>query len=587
TAPLHNRRPSPVQSQINSSHHLDQPPWTAHLEAVQNAFEQTRGDFRAKFTAAVEARLAQIALPEVFIEVPEHPEQLSKGDLDALVRPAADGFLRSHPTKAELVEQAVRIRRRQKHRPAWIPRIDLSGETIVPAARVAAEDEREPDRPLLVTALAEPGEITVALPAAGDERPELAMAPGGVGEWESALYVVLGLVGADCAARTITLDAAANEALVPDENRWWSTAPSPSVSAAEDPGVASELLATCKTLGGLLVVDGTSPEVLDAVAFALQSAGNWRYGPRWQMEPSNPSGDVTALTTARAAVAGWASPKRSGLIVFVYGGVLYADEGLVGFPAPLHSYLLVVSRSADGTDSPETVHRVNLSCPGEHWCHRNGCPDTGFPEFDTPLTLIITGGHAAQAASASTDEFWRRSYQDLYGDENTLNETEQVLDKLVAVLGRSGWVELSDSTWDGGLEERLLRRGEHCITAAYDLVTRQIQLSDGRAELESTLQILAEEGILIEDNGREKLEMNEAAFENWGADVMTAADEFLSGRIKEFSHLVTPMQITLLGLHPHGDGSLRAPEAVSLAERQLGRFFEVAGVLSGNDDDSA
>jgi hypothetical protein len=91
------------------------------LEPVRKAFESAKGDFTAKFTAAVQARMAQLVVPEVFIDLPEHPEDLRKADLEALVRPAADGFLRSYPTKDELLDQADRIRRRQERRPAWIP----------------------------------------------------------------------------------------------------------------------------------------------------------------------------------------------------------------------------------------------------------------------------------------------------------------------------------------------------------------------------------------------------------------------------------------------------------------------------------
>lgn len=97
------------------------------LEPVRKAFESTKGDFTAKFTAALQARLAQMVVPELFIDVPQHPEVLRKADLEALVRPAADGLLRSYPTKDELLEQANRIRRRQEQRPPWIPRLDREG----------------------------------------------------------------------------------------------------------------------------------------------------------------------------------------------------------------------------------------------------------------------------------------------------------------------------------------------------------------------------------------------------------------------------------------------------------------------------
>jgi hypothetical protein len=60
------------------------------LEPVRKVFESTRGDFAAKFTAAVQARFAQMVVPEVFIDVPEHPEELRKAELEALVRPATE-----------------------------------------------------------------------------------------------------------------------------------------------------------------------------------------------------------------------------------------------------------------------------------------------------------------------------------------------------------------------------------------------------------------------------------------------------------------------------------------------------------------
>ena len=91
------------------------------LETARIAFETTPGNFRAKFTAAVQARLAQSAAPEVFIEIPEFPDQLRKVELEALVRPAAVGFLRSSPSKDELLDQVASIRHRQQTLPASGP----------------------------------------------------------------------------------------------------------------------------------------------------------------------------------------------------------------------------------------------------------------------------------------------------------------------------------------------------------------------------------------------------------------------------------------------------------------------------------
>ncbi|WP_204015041.1 hypothetical protein [Virgisporangium aurantiacum] len=548
------------------------------LEPARKAFEDTRGDFRAKFTAAVQARLAQIAVPEVFIDLPEHPDEFRKADLEALVRPVADGFLRSYPSKDELLTQVARIRRRQAHRPAWIPRVYRYGNRITSAEASPPEDEREPDRPLPVTALTELGEVTVMLPAAGQDRPELAMASGGIGEWESALFTFLGLIG-DAPATIVTIDAAANESLIPDQARWWSPEPARPVGAAQDPGVASELLATSPTLGGLPVID-TGSERYEVVIDALAAVGDWRHSPQWTLEAWDPTDDVATLAVARAAIAGWADEHRSGVAVFVYGGALHTNDGLFDAPTPLHSYALVATRSTDGTDTVDTVHRVNLTCPGQNWCHRGGSLNHNVPALTALLMPAVTAGHAAAAADSSNDERWAESYQQLYGDGEGPDYTDSVLEHLTLALAPHGWAELTDSTWEGGLEQTLLRRGEHCLSAAYDPVTRQMQLTDGKAELESVLDMLADDGVLTDNDGQETVDTSEEAVGRWGADLLTAATDLLAGRIKELPQLATPIQITMLGLHPHADGTLRGPEAPALAEHQLGALLHTVGLFA-------
>lgn len=553
------------------------------LEPVEKAFREASGDFRVRFAAALRARLAELVAPEVFIDLPAHPDQLRKADLDTLVRPAADGFLSSYATKDDLLRQVDRIRRRQQQRPAWIPRIDRDGKPLPPETdpeSTSAGTGREPDRPLVVTALGEIGEVTVLLPEAGEDRPELPMAPGGVGEWESALYSVLGLAGEHAAAQTITLDAPANEALVPDEVRWWPTEPSQSVPAAQDPGVARELLATSATLGGLPVAD-TTPDAYEAVVDALASAGDWRYSPRWRLESWIAGNETTALAVARAAMAGWADEHRSGVIVYVYGGTLYSDDGLVGTPSPLHSYLLSVSRSADGTDTAGAVHRVIWSCPGEHWCHRGGGPDVDVPELDALLTPIITATHAADAAIDCMDGRWAESYQQLYGDGDGPDYTDRVLEVVTAMLSSAGWIELEESTWEGGLEQSLLRRGEHCLHATFDPVTRQLQLADGKSELELNLQLLADEGVLIGEDGQERVD--DAGAEQWSTALLTAADDLLQGHINNLPQLISPVQITLLGLHPHADGALRGPQAPALVEHQLDALLGTTSLVTSRE----
>jgi hypothetical protein len=551
------------------------------LEPVRQAFEFTRGDFTAKFTAAVQARLAQLVVPEVFIDLPEHPEELRKADLEVLVRPAADGFLRSYPTKDELLDQAGRIRRRQERRPAWIPRLDRDGKPMPGPEAESADAEPRPERPLVVTALAELGDVSILLPAPANDRPELAMAPGGIGEWGAALYAVLGVTGERGPAATVPIDAQANEALVPDGLRWWSTERARLLPAAQDPGVASELLATSVTLGGLAVSDNTV-DGYEAVAGALASAGDWRYSPRWLLDGWSPGDDARVLAACRACIAGWADEGRSGLIVYVYGGALHSNEGLFSVPGPLHNYLLCVTRSADGTDPVAAVHRVILSCPGENWCHRGGCPDAGFPEVAALLTPVVTAGEAAQAADGIGG--WAgEAYARLYGASGVDGYADSVLDHIEVMPAGTGWVELDRSTWEGGLEESLLRRGQHCLTASYDPVTRQVRLVDGKPELEATLDLLADDGVLTGGDDQVSVDTSEATVERWGTDLLTAAEDLLRGRIAELPQPAAPVQGGLLGLHPHADGTPRGPESTTLVDEQLAVLLRTAGVISNAD----
>lgn len=546
-------------------------------EPVRKAFESTKGDFAAKFTAAVQARVSELVVPEVFIEVPEHPDELRKADLEALVRPAVDGFLRSYPNKDELLRQAARIRRRQERRPLWIPRLDRDGNPLPGPGTDPSDAEVRPERPLTVTALVELGDVTVLLPAEDEERPELVMMPGGVGEWEAALYTVLGITSEHRSSATVPIDAEANEALVPEGVRWWSDESVRSLAAVQDPGVASELLAT-STLGGVPITDNT-PEGCVAVAIALGSAGDWRYSGRWLLDSWDPGDGVGTLATARAAIAGWADEGRSGLIVYVYGGALHGTEGLIGVPSPLHSYLLCVTRSADGTDSVETVHRMILSCPGENWCHRGGCPDTDFPEVVALLTSIVTAESVTD--TADEDDGWAgETLQRLYGASGVDDYADEVLDSLEGMLSGAGWVELDRSTWEGGLEESLLRRGEHCLTASYDPVTRQVRLADGKPELELNLQMLADAGVLTGAGDQEAIDTSDAAAERWGADLLTAAQDLLRGRINELPQPGVPVQGALLGLHPHADGTLRGPQSTTLVSEQLSVLLRTAGVAT-------
>jgi hypothetical protein len=548
----------------------------ADLEPARIAFEATRGDFATRFTAAVEALVVRLVKPEVFIDIPEHPEKLTKNELDALVRPAA-GFLRSYPTKDELLRQLELIKWRQERRPVWMPWIDRDG---APLPTVTDAQDEVVLRPVAVSSFPELGEVAVHLPVDTEERPELTMSPGGIGELEVVLHTVLDVAGNEAPCGAVWLDARANEALVPEDARWWSPEPPQSVPAAQDPGVASELLATTVALGGVAVDDNT-PGAAEAVVGALASAGDWRHSRHWRLDAWDPSDDTGILATAQAAIAGWADEGRSGLIMCVYGGAFHGTEGLFPVPSPLHSYLLCVTRSATGEDTVETVHRVSLSCPGENWCHRGGCPDAPIVDV-TMHASVMAAGLAADVASGD-DGRVREEYEGLYGASNHDEYADVVLDIAEAMLSSAGWVELERSTWEGGMEEYLARRDEHCLTVAYDPITRQIRLADGKHDLEMMLDLLGDEGILTGDDGQEVVDTSDDAVQQWGIEVLTAAEDLLGGRISESPLADGPVQGALLGLHPYADGRLHAPASTVLVERQLAALLSRIGVLRDSD----
>src|SRR4051812_7335532 len=75
------------------------------MDEAERAFRDTDGSFQDKLRAAVVLIAAGMVQAEVFVDLPDDPERLSVAELDDLVRPVAEGFLRSHPKRAELLYQ--------------------------------------------------------------------------------------------------------------------------------------------------------------------------------------------------------------------------------------------------------------------------------------------------------------------------------------------------------------------------------------------------------------------------------------------------------------------------------------------------
>lgn len=548
------------------------------LEAARKAFETTHGDFRAKLTAAMAAHLAPRVDSEVWIDIPEHPESLSKTELDALVRASPHVFVRSNATKADLLGHLEVIGRRQARRPTWIPRVRPDGSPVESAEAGPGTATELVDGVFEVNSLPEVGAVVVRTFAGDRELPRLLPTAGGIGEWESALFEFLGFTHGGPES-SIVLDADANEALVPGGPPWWRDEPAKAKCGAEDPGVANELLATASSVGGIDVVEG-STEAYAAAVEALAGAGDWRFSPRWALDAYDDGESTVTQSAAHAAIAGWSDEERSGFVVYVFGGAFNDVYGLAGSPQPLHSHLLVVTRAGDGRDPVGAVHRVTLSCPGEYWCHRGGCSVGNLSEFRDirgMLGAIATSVQAARRLIDSADA--TKSFELLYGGHDGGAVAESLLDVVNLLLSADGWQDVEGSEWEGGLEERLFRRNQHLLEVSYDPSTRQIALRDGKPAIEGTLDILGEDGVLIEEAGKINIDAEKATVVGWNPALVDAVSTYLRGKIEDLVLSAAAPQMSVLGLHPYSDGTLRAPDAGQLVEQQLTTFLAAENII--------
>lgn len=93
------------------------------FDAAEEAFNAAEGDFAARLLAAVTAGVEASAEYETepHVRIPADYQKLTVPELDAMIRPFAVGFLRSHPLRDELLYQVQEVKRRQESHAQWAP----------------------------------------------------------------------------------------------------------------------------------------------------------------------------------------------------------------------------------------------------------------------------------------------------------------------------------------------------------------------------------------------------------------------------------------------------------------------------------
>jgi hypothetical protein len=521
----------------------------ADADSAEEAFTDNDGTFLERLTAAINALVRPLLRPEGFIEIPGNPELMTRADLDALVRPVAEGFLRSQPTKDELLSQLQQIARRQASRPSWMPRTDDSSST-----GDAPNSFEESLRPVAATLSGFPelGGVTVEIPAFyGDLMyPADSTDPALL---QMALLTVFGATNASAPGRTIRGDGEALDALVPAGQRWWVP---PQVTltpraAAEDAGVAVEVLATTQSLGGMAVQDIDDPDAADVAADVLLCAGSWKHSPRIVVDGRRPADDSPIRSLARASFAGWASDSNEGFVVAAVSGGWEQDSGVSPLGHWLHTSILWwTAPTAAAMEGAGTLRRVVLHCPGEDICQRGGC---NAVLDETLLAAVgLVAADAAMTASVAAGADWAT---DAYGASLLGTDDDEPADVLSVVtepLHTAGWEEISSSFSELGDAEVLLSRGGQVLTAAYHPLTREVIFADGRSELDVLCEILADDGGLLEgsdDTGRVD---REAVADKWSDLQLTVIERHLAGGLVDA--LTEPIRILLTGIWPWGNG---------------------------------
>jgi hypothetical protein len=474
------------------------------LDAAERAFAGTRGDFRAKLTAALQAVTVAQLKPERFIEIPANPESLSKAELSALVEPNVE-FIRSNASKADLVNALTSIRYRQERRPAWMPRTPDSAVRPVEDG-VAAKEGSWPAFtrvPLTLTGLPELGLIAAEVPS-WYEDPVYAPDALAATAVQLALLTALGIGPDPSIDQTVTVqDPIPSPFGFAVDGAEASTGVS--LSAADGPAAVIELLATTVTLGGVPVSDEDSES---AALDVLASAGDWWHSPAIVLDRHSPFGYEARRTVARCSAAGWAKADGGGAGFVILADAIAADsEGTVGVGgSDLHRFMLWWELPEDSVPESDpaartrpglavgTLHRLVLHCPGEDCCLRDGCPPADAVDIDL-LVAWITDKATAVAAMLAGGDWATGAYLRTLVDSDDPGVYEEpggIMWIAEQALADCGWQAASLGSWDTGDVDRLLYRDGHVVLVRHHLAERALSVLDGLEELDA-LRDMAEE----------------------------------------------------------------------------------------------
>jgi len=388
---------------------------------------------------------------------------------------------------------------------------------------------------------------------------------------QMALLTIFGATDPSAAGRTIRGDGAALDALVLAGQRWW-VPPELTLTPrapAEDAGVAVEVLATIRHLGGMAVRDIDGPDATALAADVLLSTGSWKHSPRIMVDGWQPSDDSRVRSLARASFAGWASDTNEGFVVAVVSGGWDEDANAYPLGHRLHTSILWwMAPSPGAPKAAGTLHRIVLHCPGPDVRPRGGC-DT--PVDDTLLAAVgLVAADAAVTAPVAAGGDWAADAHrsSLLGTDD--DEPADVLAVLTQPLLAAGWEEAYSSSSELGDTEVLLSRQEQLLTVSYRPLTRDIVLADGQPELDMLCQLLADDGGLAEgpaDVGR--VDRAAAVAADWNDPLLTVIEKHLQGEPAADGVLPEPIQILLAGVWPWGTGVPHSDDDWDLLHRQV------------------